>query len=108
MHQRLAGMCAMLFGILFAIGVIAFFGTAAKQITYLIGYFSLAAAAFVSLFSYLSRRKGLGVDVAQDWMLRGDWRSHVSLIFFSLILIFFLEIVAAFFYFLTVFIVLVI
>ncbi len=102
-RQRLASICALLIGALFAAGVLVFLSAAAKQITYLIGYLSLAAAAFLLLFSYLNRRQGLGVDVARGWILRGGWDSHVLLIFFSLTLVLFLGIVAAFSYFLTIF-----
>lgn len=108
LHQRLLGACAVLFGVLFAFCVLVFFGASATKITYLIGYISLIAALFISLFSYLNRRQGLGVDIAEGWVLRGKiWSDFLSLIYAAMLLLF-LGVVAAFSYFLVILVVLLI
>ena len=89
LRQRLLGACAVLFVVVFAFCVLVFFGASATKITYLIGYVSLTAAIFISLFSYLNRRQGLGVDIAEVWVLRGKIWSDFSLLIFAAMLLFF-------------------
>lgn len=106
LHQKLAGICALLFGAFFAVFVLIMFGNSIRKITYLIRCISLAAAAVLSLYSYLNRRRGVDVGIAENWALRGDGSSHLLLLLYALTIVLFLGVIAASSYLSTIFVVL--